>query len=1493
MILLRFAFVLIIIFSYSNILGQGTSPSTQRAIAKGNLELSAHLCGTSIMQDRLFKIAPAAKNKHAAIDQQVYLLSDKKFNKNNSNAPSKKPLSTYTIPVVVHIIHQNGTENISDATVIQGIQDLNDAYENIGAYDPSTGVDVDIEFCLAMQDENGIFTTGINRVQNTLTDLIMETQDTSMKNLIRWDPTKYLNIWLVKEITSTSMGSGVAGYAYFPSSHGNPEDGIVVEARWFGSNTDDSKIHVHEVGHYLGLYHTFEGGCTNNDCLADGDKICDTPPDASTAPVNCGNSINTCTTDEDDTSVNNPFRPVVNGGLGEQDDLTIDYMDYGYQTCQSAFTAGQKDRMIFMLTGARNSLLQSNGCQDPCTNPITAFFNVSATTVNAGTTVTFTNTTTGATTYEWQINSTSFSTSQDTSYTFNTQGAYTITLIASNGDPSCTQAFSITIQVNCPVSASFTSSNTNINPGDSITFTNTSTGAISYEWFLDGTSVGTAINLTYTFNSIGGFMVYLVAYNGTCYDTSEFVFIQVGNCTGKEANVWYFGYNAGIDFNSGSPVALTNGASNSYEGTASISHETTGQLLFYTDGDSVFDNTHNKMPNGGGLYGDAWYSTQTALIVPWPGDTSKYFIFTAAPYWWDTLPAGGIHYSVVDMTLNSGLGDVTTKNQPLLFPATEKLTGVKHCNGEDYWVITHEWNTNNFYAWLVTNAGITDTVISSVGKIHTGDDWLAMGSLKASPDGKKLAIAVMDFDTTYFVELFDFNSSTGIVSNPIGLPVGPCPFGVSFSPNSSKLYISGYEWCWPEYLYQFDISSGDSLTITASRTILDSLNIWFGTMQTAPDGKIYISIDGELFLGVINNPNAPGISCNYVFNGFNLGGQVSSHGLPNFIESYFDDGKPEITGPDSVCSFYSNITYTTPTVSCSVDTVEWTVIGNATINSFTDTSATIDFSGPGVDTLIVKNTSSCSVRIDTLLISVTPMPVVNLGNDTALCTGSTMILDAGPGFTIYEWQDSSANQTDTATSAGTYWVEVTDSAGCTAVDTVIILAINPPPPIVDLGNDTTVCEGNIVWLNAGSGYTGYLWQDNSVNQTFTAWLPGTYWVTVTNACGITASDTIDINLQVIQLVNLGADTSICDSTVITFDAGGGFISYIWQDGSAVQFYTASSQGTYWVAVADSNGCAAADTILIFAFNPTPPVNLGNDTTVCQGTTVTLNAGSGTSYQWQDNSANQTLTALLPGTYWVEVTDSNGCTAADTIIILNVNPPPPVVALGDDTTVCEGDIIPLDAGSGNTSYLWQDNSTNQTFTALIPGTYWVKVANACGITATDTIAILLHTNTLVNLGADTTLCEVAVITLDAGSGFASYTWQDGSSAQTYAATSQGTYWVTVVDTNGCLDRDTITITSEGCENIVFVPDIFSPNDDNRNDIFYIQGKGIESLNLVIYDRWGEKVFEKNGFSANDPRMGWDGSYRGEMMNSAVFVYVLTGQFITGESILQKGDFTLIR
>ena len=193
---------------------------------------------------------------------------------------------------------------------------------------------------------------------------------------------------------------------------------------------------------------------------------------------------------------------------------------------------------------------------------------------------------------------------------------------------------------------------------------------------------------------------------------------------------WYFGTNAGITFNSGSPVALTNGALTTTEGVATMS-DNSGNILFYTNGVTVWNKNHLVMTNGTGLLGDV-SSTQSAIIVQKPNQPNIYYIFTSDN---DAEP-NGICYSIVDMSLSVGLGAVTTKNTQLKTPSCEKLCAVRHCNNVDVWVLSHDWNTNVFTGWVVDNIGVASITAWSIsGSVVSGVPQSAYGQLKASPNG--------------------------------------------------------------------------------------------------------------------------------------------------------------------------------------------------------------------------------------------------------------------------------------------------------------------------------------------------------------------------------------------------------------------------------------------------------------------------------------------------------------------------------------------------------------------------------------------------------------------------------------------------------------------------------------------------------------------------------------------------------------------------------------
>ena len=389
----------------------------------------------------------------------------------------------------------------------------------------------------------------------------------------------------------------------------------------------------------------------------------------------------------------------------------------------------------------------------------------------------------------------------------------------------------------------------------------------------------------------------------------------------KESANWYFGDFAGLNFNSGVPVPLLDGKLITKEGCAAIS-DIRGNLLFYTDGITVWDRQHQAMPNGQGLMGHA-SSTESALIVPKPGSKSRFYIFTIdqpSYYLKENVPINGVNYSEVDLALNNGFGDVVPgiKNKHLVtydtndafeseYKSTEKITAVTHSDGSSVWVITYFMG--KFYSFLVDFNGVNaNPVISTVPeKISPafnddGANVTAIGYLKVSPDGKKLAIAHSSTKAgsprsgtkkSGKLLLYDFNSSNGIVSNELEILSGAYPYGVEFSPNSKLLYVTNNVFDQSDTfinadLFQYNLESSN---IAGSRqTIKTSQNV-AGALQLAIDGKVYRAgykaLGKGLSISVINSPNKLGTACDYSENTVGLGGRASELGLPPFVQSIF------------------------------------------------------------------------------------------------------------------------------------------------------------------------------------------------------------------------------------------------------------------------------------------------------------------------------------------------------------------------------------------------------------------------------------------------------------------------------------------------------------------------------------------------------------------------------------------------------------------------------
>ncbi len=357
-------------------------------------------------------------------------------------------------------------------------------------------------------------------------------------------------------------------------------------------------------------------------------------------------------------------------------------------------------------------------------------------------------------------------------------------------------------------------------------------------------------------------------------------------------DVWQFGSSVGLDFSACEPQVIT-GANAGFEGTASICDEN-GQLLFYTNTETVWNRQHAVMPNGV-LYVGANTLSQV-LIAHWAAPTSSlYYIVTTTI---QGQHAGRLRYHVVDMSADGGLGDVVSQDNVLFADtSTEHVGATRHANGQDAWVVAHAYPGNTFLAYLLTNTGLSSTpVVSSVGPdlVPCNSNMNTRGEIKFSVDGTRLAISgngVGNEPESDLLALFQFDAATGVVSDPLELPPGRGDFGVSFSPDGSKLY--GATWKALNFmtgdvntLYQFDLSSGDPATIIASRIVLHTTPISepFGSLKLGPDGRIYSASNGRQFLGVIQSPNQAGAACDHVHEGLYLEGATSGFGLNNYVE---------------------------------------------------------------------------------------------------------------------------------------------------------------------------------------------------------------------------------------------------------------------------------------------------------------------------------------------------------------------------------------------------------------------------------------------------------------------------------------------------------------------------------------------------------------------------------------------------------------------------------
>lgn len=353
-----------------------------------------------------------------------------------------------------------------------------------------------------------------------------------------------------------------------------------------------------------------------------------------------------------------------------------------------------------------------------------------------------------------------------------------------------------------------------------------------------------------------------------------FIFSNTNTFSQKETNIWFFGNNVGLDFSFSPPKLLTDSKLSSVEGCATISNNK-GELLFYTDGLTIWNKKHNVMDGGSGLEGKP-SSTQTGLSVQSPKNENEYYVFSIPEV---ESSDKACYYSIVDMSRNNGEGEVTTKNVLLDNPTTEKITARKHCNGKDVWIILHGEGIE-YKAFLLSENGLSHSPVISNGLLYFNiNSWASSGYMKFSSQGNMIATCHRESSK---VELGYFNSETGVISNFFEMTFSMLTYGVEFSPSENYLYVSCGTSSLTGELFQVSLKKDDFL----KQTQIMKSNVWYGALQLAPDSSIYLAKWNSNYLGVIKKPEIMGLGCDFMIDGVYLGKNTSTLGLPTFLQSY-------------------------------------------------------------------------------------------------------------------------------------------------------------------------------------------------------------------------------------------------------------------------------------------------------------------------------------------------------------------------------------------------------------------------------------------------------------------------------------------------------------------------------------------------------------------------------------------------------------------------------
>jgi gliding motility-associated-like protein len=602
----------------------------------------------------------------------------------------------------------------------------------------------------------------------------------------------------------------------------------------------------------------------------------------------------------------------------------------------------------------------------------------------------------------------------------------------------------------------------------------------------------------------------------------------------------------------------------------------------------------------------------------------------------------------------------------------------------------------------------------------------------------------------------------------------------------------------------------------------------------------------------------------------------------------------------------------------------------------------------GIYYIKATDSNSCS-SINPVTVTIKPQPVLSTHNPSPVCTPGTINLDSlavtsgsSPDLNFSYWADSAASQPlpdpSAIANSGTYYIRGADSNHCSVIGPVT-LTINQKPVLI-VHNPVPVCVPGTINLDSLTLTTG-----SSLDLSFSYWVDssgtrplqdpsginsdGTYYIKAVDSNTCYSINPVTVMINPLPVLDINNPAPVCmpgtinlDSLTVTSGSSNGLIFSYWADSAASQSLpdpsAINNNGTYYIKAVDSNLCSIVKPVSV-TINPLPDLQAGTDTTICLGQGIALDARNATSFLWQmagnnslscSNCANPVATPVITTTYYVAGYSDSGCVKKDSVKITLVVPQDLILPANIDS-ICKGEGVMLEA-SGESIYTWSPsqglNNPNIANPIASPDTttlYEITASDSLScFTDTAYIKVLVFANPVVSLNNSASIYlgssyQINVISL---SDLDSISWSPSAglscnSCLSPVATPESTteYIIQVKNEEGCVSQDSIKINVLPCENAnIFIPNAFSPNNDGRNDIFYILSIGVKTIqSMLIFNRWGQLVFEKSNFVTNNPNFGWDGNFNGHKAPEDEYIY-LVEVICEGSHLVQlSGNFALIR